>query len=591
MAEARIERRLAAILAADVAGYSRLMGADEEGTLAALQTLRKSLFDPKIFEYRGRIVKTTGDGALVEFASAVDAVRCAVDVQRTILAHNMELPADKWIQLRIGINVGDIIVQDDDIFGDGVNIAARLETTAEPGGLCISEDAHRQIRGKVEMTFEDMGLQTLKNIAEPLRVWRMRSAAASDRLASSRPRESRSRPDKPSIAVLPFTNMSNDPEQEYLADGMTEDTITLLSQTRDFVVIARGSTVAYKGQPVDIPDIGRQLGVRYVLEGSVRRAGNRIRVTAQLVEVKSLDRVWADHFDRDLTDLFSLQDEVTSGIVGALHPQLISAEAQSYQRQPPSSLDAWGLAARSMMALVSLTKENLDTAIDLATQAIEIAPDYGLAYGIKAFAQGYQSYTQWGQDWYEDAKQASANIKRALVLQGDDPTTLFLVGGASHFMARHRTGVALLERAIQLNPNLAMAHGLLGISYASIDRPAEGLSHIETALRLSPRDPMTYIFFTAQALCKFVAGDYPGALSSAERSISIHPSSDNHLYMAAALAELDELDKAREQIKRALMVSPKMNLVVIGRGVQGNPGWERYHAALRKAGLPEQTPR
>jgi adenylate cyclase len=230
---------------------------------------------------------------------------------------------------------------------------------------------------------------------------------------------------------------------------------------------------------------------------------------------------------------------------------------------------------------------DLDTAVDLATQAVEIAPDYGLAYGIKAFAQGFQSYTQWGQDWYEDAKQASNNIKRALALQGDDPTTLFLVGGASHFMARHRTGVALLERAVQLNPNLAMAHGLLGLSYASIDRPAEGLSHVETALRLSPRDPMTYSFFLSQAPCKFVSGDYSGALSSAERSASIHPGSDCHLYMAAALAELGELDKAREQIKRALAFSPKMNLVVIGRGVQGNPGWEKYHAALRKAGLPE----
>jgi adenylate cyclase len=428
-------------------------------------------------------------------------------------------------------------------------------------------------------------LKTLKNIAEPLRVWQTRNTAATETTGLSAPRQSTARSDKPSIAVLPFANMSSDPEQEYLADGMTEDTITLLSQTRDFVVIARSSMVAYKGQPVDIPAIGRQLGVRYVLEGSVRKAGNRIRVTAQLVEVRTLDRLWADHFDRDLTDLFALQDDVTSGIVGAIHPQLFSAEAQSYRRQPPSSLDAWGLVARSMMALVTLTKENLDTAIDLATQAIEIAPDYGLAYGIKAFAQGYQSYTQWGQDWYEDAKQASANIKRALVLQGDDPTTLFLVGGASHFMARHRSGVALLERAIQLNPNLAMAHGLLGIGYASIDRPTVGLSHVETALRLSPRDPMTY--FTAQALCQFVAGDYSGALSSAERSSSINPSSDNHLYMAAALAELGEMDKAREHIKRALIVSPKMNLVAIGRGVKGNPRWEKYHAALRKAGLPE----
>jgi adenylate cyclase len=583
----RVERRLAAVLAADVAGYSRLMGTDEEGTLAQLKALRKTLVDPKIAEHRGRIVKTTGDGLLVEFASVVDAARCAVEVQRDVAAQNSDVAQDARIQFRIGIHVGDIIIDENDIFGDGVNIAARLEGIAEPGGVCISDDAYRQIRGKVEIAFENMGLKTLKNIAEPLHVWQTGNTATTNDVGFSEPRRPTLRSDKPSIAVLPFTNMSSDPEQEFLADGMTEDTITLLSQTRDFVVIARSSMVAYKGQPVDIPGIGRQLGVRYVLEGSVRKAGNRIRVTAQLVEVRTLDRVWADHFDRDLTDLFALQDDVTSGIVGALHPQLFSAEAQSYQRHPPSSLDAWGLAVRGMAALVSLTKENLDTAIDLATQAIATAPDYGLAYGIKAFAQGYRSYTQWGDDWYDDAKQASGNIKRALVLQGDDPTTLFLVGGASHFMARHRTGVALLERAILLNPNLAMAHGLLGISYASIDRPTAGLSHIETALRLSPRDPMTYMFFTAQALCKFVGGDYSGALASAERSISIHPSSDNHLYMAAALAELGEMDQAHEQIKRALSVSPKMSLVVIGRGVQGNPGWQRYHAALRKAGLPE----
>jgi adenylate cyclase len=582
----RVERRLAAVLAADVAGYSRLMGTDEEGTLAQLKALRKTLVDPKIAEHRGRIVKTTGDGLLVEFASVVDAARCAVEVQRDMAARNSDVPQEVRIEFRVGIHLGDIIIDEDDIFGDGVNIAARLEGIAEPGGVCLSDDAHRQIRGKVEIAFEDMGLKTLKNIVEPLRVWQTGNTAT-EKAALSGPRPSAARSDKPSIAVLPFVNMSSDPEQEYLADGMTEDTITLLSRTRDFVVIARSSTVAYKGQPVDIADIGRQLGVRYVLEGSVRKAGNRIRVTAQLVEVSTLDRVWADHFDRDLTDLFSLQDDVTGGIVGALHPQLISAEAQSYQRQPPSSLDAWGLVARSMMALVSLTRENLVTAVDLATRAIEIAPDYGLAYGVKAFAQGYQSYMQWGQDWYEDAKQASANIRRALALQGDDPTTLFLAGGASHFMARHRTGVALLERATELNPNLAMAHGLLGISYASIDRPTVGLSHIETALRLSPRDPMTYMFFTAQALCKFVAGDYSGARSSAERSVSVHPSSDNHLFMAAALAELGEMDRAREQIRRALSFSPKMNLVVIGRGVQGNPGWEKYHAALRKAGLPE----
>ena len=390
---------------------------------------------------------------------------------------NVAVPHGERFEFRIGIHVGDIIIDDNDIFGDGVNIAARLEGIAESGGVCMSDDAYRQVRGKVEMACDDIGPQTLKNIAEPMRVWRVQLGGQSAAKAQpgSHAGQAPAVPDKPSIAVLPFQNMSSDSEQEYLADGMTEDIITLLSQTRDFLVIARSSTFAYKAKAVDLTGIGHQLGVRYVLEGSVRRAGNRIRVTAQLVEAKTANRILADHFDRDLTDLFAVQDDVTSGIVGALHPQLLSAEAQSYRRQPPNSLDAWGLVVRGMMALISFTKDNLDTAVDFASRAIETAPDFGLAYGVRAFALGYRAYTQWGRDWYEDAKRASADIKRASALQGDDPTILFLVGGASWFMARGRIGVGLLERAVQLNPNLAMAHGLLGLGYASIDRPTEGL--------------------------------------------------------------------------------------------------------------------
>jgi adenylate cyclase len=395
-------------------------------------------------------------------------------------------------------------------------------------------------------------------------------------------------PDKPSIAVLPFQHLGGDATQEYFADGMTEDVTALLAQTRDFLVIARGSTLAYKAKAVDIEAVGRQLGVRYVLEGSVRQAGNKIRVTAQLVEAGTAVRVWGDHFDRELTDLFSVQDDITGGIVAALHPELLSAEAQLYRREPPDSLDAWGLAVRAMMALINLTEENLGTTVELASRAIEIASDYGLAYGLRAFALGYRAYTQWGEDWYADARQAATDINRALSLQSNDPTVLFLAGGASHFMARHRASVGLLERAIELNPNLAMAHGLLGISYASIDRPIEGSASIEKALRLSPRDPMTYLFLAGQALCKFVSKDFAGAIACAEKGIGLNPNSpDNHLYMAAALAELDQIEKAREQIRRGLRLVPKINLSVIGRAIEGgNAGWARYHAALRKAGLP-----
>jgi TolB-like protein len=417
----------------------------------------------------------------------------------------------------------------------------------------------------------------------------VRVDAASAKRVAEQPVLPPAPPDKPSIAVLPFQNLGGDAEQEYFADGMTEDITTLLARTRDFLVIARGSTMAYKAKAVDIEEIGRQLGVRYVLEGSVRQAGTKIRVTAQLVEVGTAVRVWGDHFDRELTDLFSVQDDVTGGIVAALHPELLSAEARLFRRQPPNSLDAWGLAVRGMMALINLTRENLGTTVELASRAIEIAPDYGLAYGLRAFALGYRAYTQWGEDWYADARQASTDINRTLSLQSNDPTVLFLAGGASHFMARHRASVGLLERAIELNPNLAMAHGLLAISYASIDRPTDGLALIEKALRLSPRDPMTYLFLAGQALCKFVAKDFAGAIASAEKGIGLNPNSpDNHLYMAAALAERDQLEKASDQIRRALRLVPKINLSVIGRAVEGgNAGWARYHAALRKAGLPE----
>src|SRR6201996_1259165 len=403
----RMERRLAAVLAADISGYSRLMGRDEERTLSNLRLLGRALIDPKIAEHRGRIVKTTGDGMLLEFASAVDAARCAIEIQHDMAEQNAAIQPENRIEFRIGIHLGDIIIDEGDIFGDGVNIAARLESIAEPGGICISEDVQRQIRGKTDAVLDDMGPQQLKNIAELVRAWRVRigvgSAAAPPSNHSAVLAQALALPDKPSIAVLPFSNKSPDPEHEFFADGMTEDIITLLSQTRDFVVISRNSTAAYKGQSIDVASIGQQLGVRYVLEGSIRRAGNRIRVTAQLMEARNANRIWGEHYDRDLTDLFAVQDDVTAGIVGALHPQVLSAEAQSYRRQLPNSLDAWGLVVRGMMALASLSRDDLDTAYQLANRAIEIAPDFALAYGVRAFALGYRCYTQWGENWYEDA--------------------------------------------------------------------------------------------------------------------------------------------------------------------------------------------
>ncbi len=346
-----MERRLAAVLAADVAGYSRLMGADEEDTLARLKVFRKSLVDPAIAAHRGRIVKTTGDGMLVEFASAVDAARAAVEVQRSMAEQNAAVPQDKRIEFRIGIHVGDIIIDDNDIFGDGVNIAARLEGIAEPGGVCISDDAQRQIRGKIDIAFEDIGPQDLKNITEPMRAWRAQlggSAASTIQLSSSTLQpQALPLPDKPSIAVLPFQNMSGDPEQEYFADGMVEEITTALSRFHWLFVIARTSTFTYKGRAVDVKQVSRELGVRYVLEGSVRKAGNRVRITGQLIDATTGAHLWADRFEGSLENVFELQDQVASGVVGAIDPKLLEAEIARIKRKPPANLDAYDCFLRA----------------------------------------------------------------------------------------------------------------------------------------------------------------------------------------------------------------------------------------------------
>src|SRR5881392_3544002 len=395
-----LERRLAAILAADVAGSCRLIGIDEEGALAQLKALRKTLFDPKITDYRGRIVKNTGDGALIEFASVFDAVRCAVEIQRGMAEQNIDVPQVKRIEFRIGIHVGDIIVEDDDIFGDGVNIAVRLEGIAEPGGVSISDDAHRQIRGKVEITFEDMGSQSLKNIAEPMRAWRVRIVRSSSPAMLTKPPTETAQPlalpDKPSIAVLPFTNMSGDPEQDYFADGMVEEIITALSHFRQLFVIARNSSFTYKGRAVDVKQVGRELGVRYVLEGSVRKAANRVRITGQLVDTATGAHLWAERFDGGLSDVFDLQDQVTERVVGAIAPAVEKAEIERAKRKPTESLDAYALYLRGLARLYQFAgRQANDEALRLFYRAIDLDPDFASAYARAAACCAYARGNGW----------------------------------------------------------------------------------------------------------------------------------------------------------------------------------------------------
>src|SRR5712692_3225261 len=386
----RVERKLMAILAADVAGYSKLMGAEEEGTLARLKAHRHRLVDPKITKHRGRIIKTTGDGLLAEFPSAVDAVRCAVEMQRGMIAGNVDLPPKKRFEFRVGINVGDIMLDEGDIFGDGVNVAARLENLAEPGGICVSVRVQEDVQDKLDIAFEDMGEQKLKNIARPVRVYRVRLTES-----ISRAEPALTLPDNPSIAVLPFKNLSGDPGQEYFADGTAEEITTALARLRGFFVIARGSAFTYKGRAVGVTQIGRELGVRYVLEGSVRRAGERVRIGVQLADAGTGREIWVERYERALADLFALQDEVAASVVTAVEPQLYAAESARVQQTPPSRLDAWDYVIRALSFMGRRTRSDNATALDLLSAALRLDPSYARALGLQAWLSIWNAHAYW----------------------------------------------------------------------------------------------------------------------------------------------------------------------------------------------------
>ena len=449
--QTRVERRLAAILAADVIGYSRLMGRDEGGTLARLRALRRELLDPKIAECRGRLVKTTGDGLLIEFGSVVDALRCAVEVQREMTGRNTGVPPDSRIEFRIGINVGDIVVEDGDIFGDGVNVAARLEALAEPGGICVAARVQEDAAGRLDLGFEDIGEQQLKNIARPVRAYRVIASAGS---ASVRADPILALPDKPSIAVLPFANMSGDPEQEYFADGMVEEIITALSRIRWLFVIARNSSFSYKGQAVDVKQVGRELGVRYVLEGSVRKAGGRVRITAQLIDAISGTHLWADRFDGSLEDVFELQDKVASSVAGVIEPALQAAETARSANRPTADLTAYDLYLRAYAMVLSSTRQTPE-ALRLLEQAIERDPHYGPALAWAAFCCHRLLLDDRSEDPGADRLKGADFARRALEAAGDDPGVLANAAFAlAYFGEDLGAMMALVDRALALNPEL-----------------------------------------------------------------------------------------------------------------------------------------
>ena len=589
MLESRVERRLAAILVADVAGYSRLMGIDEEGTLLQLKTHRKELVDPKITEYRGRIVKTTGDGMLVEFVSVVDAVRCAVDIQRNMVERNAEVPTERRIQFRVGINVGDIISDNDDIYGDGVNVAARLETLADPGGIDVSRTVHDQVRDKLNFSFEDLGEQIVKNIARPIGVHRIDLSAdtgpgvVTSTGAVLKPEFASSRP---SIAVLPFANMSGDPEQEYFADGISEDIITGLSKLHWFFVIARNSSFVYKGKAVDVKRVARELGVRYVLEGSVRKGGNRVRITTQLIDAVTSNHIWADRYDGDLTDVFALQDEITEKVVAAIEPKLVEAEGIRSQSRSPEELGAWDMVIHANSLFWRLTKAETEAAADILKQAAERYPNYGPAHSILAFVLLISGYLGWSileQQLHKAARLAA----RAAQLDDSDPWAHLALGFVA--FVRRQTNVAAREfrRALELNPNFAAAHGYLGWTLAFDGQSEEATKHLQEAIRMSPHDPQNAIFNTGLAVTHCLTERYAEAVEYSSKALQQRSAfTAGYRIHVASLAQNGQIAEAREVLALLKEMHPDLSIAWIEKNVPYTSGpMVKFVEGMRKAGL------
>ncbi|MBV8090855.1 MAG: adenylate/guanylate cyclase domain-containing protein [Alphaproteobacteria bacterium] len=550
-------RRLEAILVADVAGYSRLMGVNEEGTLAALKAIRREVGDPKVKAHRGRIVKTIGDGLLIEFASVVDAVRCAVEVQREMAERNADVPPDRRIEFRIGINVGDIIKDGRDIYGDGVNVAARLEALAEPGGICVSRVVRDQVRDKLAFSFEDMGEQRVKNIARPVHVHRI---VLGERPASPEPAKGASTksalalPDKPSIAVLAFQNMSGDPEQEYFADGMVEEIITALSRVRWLFVIARNSSFTYKGQAIDVKQVGRELGVRYVLEGSVRKAGGRLRIAAQLIDAISGTHIWADRFDGSLKDVFELQDQVASSVVGAIEPALQAVETARSASRPTNDLTAYDLYLRAWHNVLSYEKGRIDQALDLLERAAARDPGYGPALALAAYCHQQLQISGWAEDHEANRRTAIDLARRAVQVATDDPAVLgraALVLG--YFGEDIDAALALIDRALALNPSSARAWYWSGILRLYAGRLGLSIEHFNSSLRLSPRDPTPTRgrSLAGIGIAQFLDQRYEEAAATLLASLQELPTyAPTYRFLASCYAHMGRLEEAREIVER-----------------------------------------
>ena len=592
MAEQGEQRRLAAILSADVVGYSRLMGVDEPGTLAALKTHRGELIDPKVNEHHGRIVKTTGDGFLIEFPSVVEAVTCAVDLQRGMIGRNTDIPEDQRILFRVGINVGDVIVEDDDIYGDGVNIAARLQELADPGGIFISRSARDQVRDKLDIRLEDLGEREAKNIARPLRVFRVPVVEARVTQAPTVVDASGNEltpPDRPSIAVLPFVNMSGDAEQEYFSDGVTEDIITELSRVPELFVIARNSTFAYKGQSPDVRRVAADLGVRYVLEGSVRRAGDRVRISAQFIDAQSGSHLWAERYDRALDDIFAVQDEITSVIVNTLVPRLLETSAQRASRKAPEALDAYDRTMRGYALFLRFTPSDNIAARAEAEAACAIDPAYGLGHTILAWTYLTEVWNAWVDDPLKSLELGYREAQAAVAADERDYLAHGALGFAELFLRRrHDRAISALNRAVELNPNNADSRALLAAALNFAGRPDEALSEMQTAMRLNPNCPPWYLQGLGRAY--FMLGRYDEGIPHLEKlSEARQEYTASRALLAALYTASHRIDEAKAEIEVIRKVSPAFNLAQVAMAAPyKDPGQlDEYVSLLRKAGLPE----
>ncbi|WP_262300361.1 adenylate/guanylate cyclase domain-containing protein [Microvirga sesbaniae] len=585
-------RRLAAILAADVVGFSTHMGQDEEGTLARIKSLRRGVVEAMVANHRGRVVKTTGDGFLVEFSSPVEAVRCAVEIQEALPAKASQ-ESSHALQLRIGINIGDIIIEEDgDIYGDGVNVAARLEQMADAGGIWISAKVYEEVRDKLPYSFEDLGEQTFKNIARAVRIYSLAVSPERSKTAKST-KPILSLPDKPSIAVLPFTNMSGDPEQEFFADGMTEDIITGLSRLKWLFVIARNSTFTYKGRAVDVRQVARDLGVRYVLEGSVRASGKRIRITGQLIDAETGKHIWAEKYDRHLEDVFAVQDEITENVVATIEPHLYAEEGLRSLQQPPESVATWGLVVRAITLIHRVERKANEEAQALLDLAIRREPSYARAYAILAWAKWWQVFSQWfsnrnggAEGLYRETEELA---ERALALDPDEPWARMTFGLTLSGAGHHDRALDQLRTALETHPNWAMGRTMYGVALLRAGYFDEAIAQTGHALRMSPVDPFAGIYTVFHGLALLAAGRFPEALVFLRRSIKGLPDLVSHYNpLISCCGHLGLVEEAQMYLtKRNSLTGRPYRVSVVRQSMSRFAHGDVFVEGLVKAGVPE----